>query len=233
MADLENQAGAGQVNSEKEQAAMAELQKNMQAVIDEEKGLNEEDPEAAKKKMDEYIANHSDIGQIEYLVRGATLKCRKGSHQRRLNLPKDHGVYHTVHPAIHELDCLPGDDQNIPYFGVCSGNPPTKKVSLKRKEEEMKPGQRKVVTGKKCEPTIVGIWMDTNEQTKIIDNGDKNSGDRELALLDLSMASGQSTPTTLSFLVCKYGGIIEPVDSGQQAENEDEVSNSNKETATD
>ena len=73
--------------------------------------------------------------------------------------------------------------------------------------------------------------MDAYEQTRIVDNGNLDPADRakvqalpenfselsdeEQAEL-LSQPTGISTTTTLSFLICKYGGLIEPYNSGQQ-----------------
>lgn len=54
----------------------------------------------------------------EYLVRGALLSCDFGSHPRRLNLLKSHGIYIKDHPMIMDSDCIV--DENITYFGVCS-----------------------------------------------------------------------------------------------------------------
>ena len=54
-----------------------------------------------------------------YAVRDAKLRCTKDIHIRKLNLPKDHGIYITGEPMVHKLDCVPGDDENITTFGVC------------------------------------------------------------------------------------------------------------------
>ncbi|WP_284345840.1 PAAR-like protein [[Clostridium] colinum] len=56
----------------------------------------------------------------EYLVRGALLKCRCGSHERKLNILKDHGVYVEEKPLAHKLDKL--EFENIMSFGVCSSD---------------------------------------------------------------------------------------------------------------
>lgn len=40
-----------------------------------------------------------------YLVRGAQLCCRMGSHPRRLNLPQSHGEYICGRPVIMDEDC--------------------------------------------------------------------------------------------------------------------------------
>ncbi len=42
----------------------------------------------------------------EYLVRGAVLICTNGSHKRKINLPKCHGIYAGIHPLLHELEYL-------------------------------------------------------------------------------------------------------------------------------
>ena len=87
-------------------------------------------------------------------------------------------------------------------------------------------------SGHKCQPEIVGaVWMDAYEQTPIVDNGDLDPADRARVqtyagefseLTDeeqaeaLASPQGIPTTTTLSFLICKYGGLIEPYNSGQQ-----------------
>ena len=67
--------------------------------------------------------------------------------------------------------------------------------------------------------------MDAYEQTPIVDNGDLDPADRARVkpmpenfseLTDeeqaeaLASPQGIPTTTTLSFLICKYGGLIEP-----------------------
>ena len=82
------------------------------------------------------MKNHSETGTYEYLVRGATLICSNGTHKRKLNLPKCHGVYIGEHPVMHELECVSeavcGRDKcNIAFFGICipeSGSPPPTEV---------------------------------------------------------------------------------------------------------
>lgn len=60
-----------------------------------------------------------------YLTRGAKLFCTKGSHSRRLNVPKDHGARiitrdeYDGHPFVTKYDCEVGEDKNISYYGVC------------------------------------------------------------------------------------------------------------------
>lgn len=69
----------------------------------------------------------------------------------------------------------------------------------------------KTCHGKKCKPHILGTWMESYDQTKIVDNGNKlPKEDGEI--------EGCNTLTMDSFLVCKHGGIIMPINSGQDRE---------------
>ena len=160
----------------------------------EDKSKKEESKENAKQKMEEYLSKNTGRS-LEYLVRGATLECRMGSVPRKLNLLQDHGVYITDKPVVHRLNCDPGEGMNIPPFGVCK------------------------VTQKPCMPIIVGLrWWDTYSQTRIVDNGSKNPIDRAIANMkspDAPAPTGEDSLTTLSFLICSMGGLIEPKDSGQ------------------
>ncbi len=203
-----------------------ELMEQMHSQVDTDKGTDAESEEEATEKITEYLANHSETGSLEYLVRGATLVCRNGSHKRRINLKKCHGVYIGSHPLIHELDCVPGDNYNIAMFGVCqpTGGPGVSRetVSYVKTEENSRDGSSGTVTGEKCTPVIIGVWQDTYPSTRIVDNGLKNPEDRARAWSRMETPCGEATVTCNSFLVCKYGGLIEPIDSGQNVENEDE-----------
>lgn len=124
----------------------------------------------------------------QYLVRGALLVCDKGSHPRRLNLPKSHGAYVLEHPMINEDDC--GTD-NISYFGVCcAGTPPkgAETVNLVSYGEDAENKDAKTVQGPKCCPDIIGKWN----------------------------ALHGGVVTTDSYLICNCGGIITPETSGQE-----------------
>ena len=83
-----------------------ELIDQMQGQVDAAKGKDCTDEAEAEAKIREYARNHSETGQYEYLVRGATLVCSNGSHKRKINLPKCHGVYVGEHPVLHELECV-------------------------------------------------------------------------------------------------------------------------------
>lgn len=124
----------------------------------------------------------------EYLVRGALLVCNKGSHPRRLNLPKSHGTYVVLHPMISEDDC--GED-NISYFGVCSAAAPPKgaeTVNLVAYGEDADNKDAKMVQGLKCCPNVIGKWN----------------------------ALHGGVVTTDSFLVCNCGGMITAETSGME-----------------
>lgn len=198
----------------------------MQGQVDEEKGKNCKNEVEAEAKIAEYLKRHSETGQYEYLVRGATLVCSNGSHKRKVNLPKCHGVYIGDHPLLHKFECVSeyqcGIEQcNITFFGVCipeDGEPPQTEIKTYLKEEKNSSGGLLgPITGHKCQPVIVGCWNDTYYDTRIVDNGDKCSWDRNFAeKYGKNMAAGECTVTTGSFLVCKYGGLIQPINSGQK-----------------
>jgi len=179
--------------------------KGLVSGIEDDKGKNEEDDEESERKIKEYLRDHNDgKEENEYLVRGAKLKCSCGSNNRKLNLNTCHGVYIKGHPVAHELDCIPGDRENITWFGVCDNDEiETEEVRVKLEDG----GERQ---GKRCYPEIVGIWMDTYEGTKIVDNHDE--GEVEENLIKCNAL------TVGSFLVCRHGGIIAPVNSGQDLE---------------
>lgn len=188
--------------------------------------LDEHDFEA-EEEIANYLREHTENGKMEYLVRGALLRCRYGSHTRRLNLLKCHGVYITTHPVIHEANSLAGggpEVDNIPFFGVCKAPvPPVVEEVAYTKDRprdengcpcgEVPVGIEK---GWKCQPEIVGLWKDTYPKTRIVDNGQLDSHDRALATSGKELPKGYSAVTTLSFLVCRYGGLIEPYNSGQE-----------------
>jgi len=134
----------------------------------------------------------------EYLVRGAMLYCDKGTHPRRLNLPKGHGVYFKGKPAIRKDDCVAGD--HVTYFGVCtSDSPPNGAEEVLLSGYVLKgesPDTVEDVCGMKCSPEIVGEWRSVNKRANITG---------EIAAV-----------TTDSYLVCACGGLIKVATSGQE-----------------
>ena len=182
------------------------------SMVSGEETLNEE-------KFEEYLKKHSEKEEYEYLVRGAKLVCSCGSHIRMLNLPECHGVYIGENPMVHENDCVQGIDRqgNISWFGICrserSQELPGKKVCYELTEENSADGTiGETEPGKKCQPIIVGVWQDVYDKTRIAERLEDET-ERE---------KQYSTLTTGSFLVCNYGGIIQPVTSGQEYEMREE-----------
>lgn len=93
------------------------------------------------------------MAEEAYVVRGAKLRCDKGSHCRLINLPKSHGSYVDGKPIMAEEDCKSG--VNIMPFGICQipKGPPITLVG-----EDGKP-----VTGSPCVATIMGKWLKTKK----------------------------------------------------------------------
>ena len=179
---------------------------DMVASVHEEKGVNEKTEQEAQEKIQQYLAAHN-MGKKdnEYLVRGAQLWCDCGSNRRKLNLNVCHGVYINGHAVVHELDCIQGDEENITWFGACNKDElDTEKILAIGDDGKKHPG-------KKCKPHIIGAWLDTYDGTTIVDNGNKMEDDPDNPV-------GCNTLTVGSFLVCKYGGIISPISSGQERE---------------
>ncbi|MDY5699651.1 MAG: DUF4280 domain-containing protein [Lachnospiraceae bacterium] len=166
--------------------------------------------------------------QFPYLVRGAELWCSCGTHKRKLNLPLCHGIYIGGRPIVHEEDCGVGEDKNICAFGICqSEENPANFSFLEKVGENIKSfftGEKKEVEeqeeiilqledgtnvkGYACRPRIIGTWKDVYKEEKIARNG--TNGLKEEDRL--------SALTWRSFLVCAYGGLIEPITSGQEEE---------------
>lgn len=189
--------------------------------------MSEKKKENLEKVFQQVEKEEGGAEQFPYLVRGAELCCTCGTHKRKINLPLCHGVYVAEKPMLHEEDCEAGDDKNIPAFGICQSeeNPVNKNWAekaldkvlnfLQGKEEEegpkeimLKTEDGKNVKGYACTPCIVGKWHDVYKSEKIARNGTDGSGEGD------SLA----TLTTESFLVCSYGGIIEPMNCGQEEE---------------
>lgn len=160
--------------------------------------------EAEKEEYKKQLIDDLDKREKEYLVRGALMRCNCGSHVRRLNLPKSHGVYENERPQMNASDSLPGDSLNIPTFGVCSsgennsGGEVLLVADVQRDMYGKKIGESEGnVKGTPCSPIIVSKWLNSYKN-KIVDGDYAVNGE--------------------SFLVCKYQGLIEILDSGQNDE---------------
>lgn len=191
-------------------------------------GSDEKKKKKVAQVMREAENRQGKTEQYPYLVAGAELRCTCGTHKRKINLPLCHGVYTGKKPLLHEEDCEAGEDKNISAFGICQSdeNPANKNFAQKavnavlnflqgKKEEEEGPkkimlktedGQN--VKGYACTPQIAGKWIRTYKEEMIARNGsDGSSEGDQLAML-----------TQKSFLVCSYGGTIEPITCGQEEE---------------
>ena len=165
------------------------------------------DEEESAAIIKEHLIQHNENKKNPaYLVRGAELMCSQGSNKRMMNLSPCHGVYIKAHAVVHELDCIQGDEENITWFGIC-----TPGEELETEQIQLIGDDGKKCHGKKCKPHILGTWLESYDQTKIVDNGNKlPKEDGEI--------EGCNTLTMDSFLVCKHGGIIMPINSGQDRE---------------
>jgi hypothetical protein len=134
---------------------------------------------------------------------------------RRLNLPRSHGYYIGGDPLMNAADNVPGEGfGNIPPFGVCqSPTYPKGVASILLKAEKSSPITGEPYTdangkameiednvkGPPCTALIVGLWQNPRQET----------------LVGAACETPCDATTTGSFLVCNYGGIIEPLTSGQ------------------
>lgn len=203
--------------------------------IKDAKGNVEETAQEAEKQHDEMMQalleslelEEGQTIQFPYLVRGAKLCCSCGTHKRKLNLPLCHGVYIAGNPQVHEADCEAGDDKNVATFGICqSDGHPSKKpwwvkagdilllgmaTHIQREEDKkiiLQTEDGKNVKGYPCTPCIVGTWKDVHGTQKIARNDTDGTAESDrLAAVTLE-----------SFLVCAYGGLIQPISSGQDEE---------------
>jgi hypothetical protein len=148
-----------------------------------------------------------------FLVRGARLRCDQGTHPRLMNLPVCHGVYLAGQAMAYKEDYVAGEDGNISPFGVCNSSTPPEEtrgtsVTLKLTGED---GTVSNVQGCPCNPVIVGKWMNCHPTTLIATNESAGAaGD------DPFLRKYMEALTMDSFLVCKCGGLIEPIESGQK-----------------
>lgn len=161
------------------------------------------DYEARKQITDYYKRSEGDQEGKEYLVRGALLRCSCGTNSRKLNLSPCHGVYFKEHPLVHMMDCRQGEgaEDNITWYGVCD------KEDLETEKIVVVDDNGENQTGKRCCPEIIGSWRNTYGRSKIASN---HTASEEYELYDAL--------TMDSYLICRHGGIITPVDSGQSRE---------------
>lgn len=122
------------------------------------------------------------------------------------------------------MNCETAGERNISWFGVCQSPclPTTETLHLKndvpRAADGAELGEASgVVHGHKCEPFIISFkWLDSYPKKRIVDNGDIVPNNQEEADREDGDSNGLAAVTTLSYLVCNWGGLIEPYNSGQE-----------------
>lgn len=129
-------------------------------------------------------------GENYYIVRGAKMKCDKGTHARKINLPVSHGSYVGEKPMMNKTD---RKEDNISYFGICHGECPSSGENIYLISED----GRKIDCGKKCCVKILKDWENAKKDT---------------------LVEGEAALTTDSVLMCKYGGKIKFETNGQEKE---------------
>ena len=99
------------------------------------------------------------------------------------------------------MACKGGGKEKRGFIGEQEEDDDAEKIILQTED-----GQN--VKGYPCTPCIVGTWKDVYDSEKILrNNADATSEGDKLSAL-----------TQRSFLVCAYGGLIEPISSGQEEE---------------
>lgn len=214
--NIEEQLKAQKKEELKEKAKYLNEENNKEDKNEENDNEKIEGENTDEEKIVEELAEVlEEMLSNEFLVRGALLRCRFGSHQRKLNILKDHGVYVGDKPLAHKLDRV--EFENVMSFGVCSSGSKylkSKSVLLEKEIIDEKGNVKKEnVRGVACIPCILGTWLDTKKKVRLVDNGEKDPLDKEKDGNDAS--KGYEILTMNSFLVCRHGGLIEPIDSGQ------------------
>jgi len=172
---------------------------------------NEEAISQLAEQLEEKAKNSPE--SIEYLVRGAPICCLHGSHIRHLDMHKTHGVYLKEKPLIHSKDCR---EENILSFGICSSPECTlteeadymRGAATDIKGNYLTAPDNQFMTGIKCKPTIVGVWRNIHNDTRIADNA-------VAGVKEPSRTTCYGAVTNQSYLLCKEGGFIMPLSSGQ------------------
>jgi hypothetical protein len=136
------------------------------------------------------------LAEEGYVVAGAKMFCNKGSHFRRLDLPRCHGVYLREKAATNEDDRVPM--VNIQPFGVCLSDRNTSEMMQTSHREDMLPfGNVPLpIVGARCTPSVSHKWIDAKED---------------------SLVDGKPALTIRSTLLChRGGGVIAFVNDGQE-----------------
>ncbi|MCY6355871.1 DUF4280 domain-containing protein [Clostridium sp. ZS2-4] len=126
-----------------------------------------------------------------YIVRGAKMRCDKGTHPRKINLPISHGSYVNGKPMMNKSDRVV--NKNISYFGICRGGCQEGEDIYLIDEY----GKQQLPPGKKCRVQILEDWSEVKEDT---------------------LVEGKAALTKDSWAACYYGGKITFESNGQEEE---------------
>lgn len=158
--------------------------------------------------------------EVEYVTRGALLTCTMGTHKRRLNLPQDYGVDVTNESGtacsfITDRDCIcEGEGKNISQFGVCHATEQNEENKRNpRKLGEVKPNEyseenAEIQRGLLCAPLLNESWLNVKKDVFICRDGKEDYAN--MVTMD-------------SYLYCKRGGVVYPITSGQEYEEDKEA----------
>lgn len=170
---------------------------------------------------------------LQYVVRGAILRCSKGTAVGYLDLPKSHGAYIHTLPMMIATDSVPFD--NIPSFGGCMGtcgkSTPTGPYAMHRPTFSSAGSTAttsdiasitdpvpftnldgEIVTCYACTPYTAKRWSRAHSPLLIWKEPLGYN-------LDFSAISGEKALVFPdSFLTCFHGGKIEIIHHGQLAE---------------
>ena len=193
FAKLNDLMNPGLVKSNIESNAIKNARSTMNAVNN-DKGLTEDQKMSVFQAYVQDVLDRPDDENQYYIVRGAVLKCTHGSHKRRFDINSDYGVRSLSsdypHPYIGGAQCIVGETDNIKFFGICKNCTEGEDICVKTEDGEDK------ITGIKCEPDLLGsAWFDTK---------------------DNSLIASEKLVTGKSFLMCKNGGCITVVTSGEE-----------------
>ena len=193
FAKLNDLMNPGLVKSNIESNAIKNARSTMNAVNN-DNGLTENQKMSVLQAYVQDVLDRPDDENQYYIVRGAVLKCTHGSHKRRLDINYDQGVRALScdypHPYIGESQCIVGETDNIKFFGICNICTEGEDICVKTEDGKDK------IAGIKCKPDLVGdVWFDTKENALI---------------------TSEKLVIGNSYLMCKHGGFITIVTSGEE-----------------
>lgn len=171
--------------------------RSMLQVVGEDDSLTNEDREKLIEAYENDVLSRKNAENQYYVVRGAVLRCKYGTHTRRLDLNSDNGMRtlrgEYPHPYVNEAQCVVGEEENIKFFGICNNCKEGEEICVIAKNDK---GEEEKIVGIRCEPDLLGdTWMDTKEDWFI---------------------QSEKLVSGASYLMCKHGGCIIVETSGEE-----------------